>query len=352
MSVFINGIGAISPQGCFPSINFLDEIHRFDAGPMTVAAPKYRDFINPVLLRRMNKFIRMGLASAIMCLNDARVETPEAIITATGLGSVEDTDKFLDNLTNDQEKLLNPTPFIQSTHNVVAARVAIHTGCHDYNMTYVHKNAAFEQALLDAVLKLNTGKYSSILLGASDEITQANYDLKKQLNYWKQNIGNLELFDNRNSPGTIAGEGSVFFYLSAEKVNESYAEIITTKTVYKLSAGVDETITDFLASAHLAPADIDLVLLGINGNVEEDYVYDSCMNQVFKNSHIAWYKHLCGEYETASGFALLLAAQILKTQHIPEFIKLQSAPTNAVKNILIYQQRNNLNHCFTVLSRC
>jgi len=352
MSVFINGIGAITPQGCFPSEDFLKEMNVFEPGRMSVVEPQYSDFIGPVPLRRMSKIIKMGLTSALMCLNDAQVKKPGAIITATGLGSVEDTDKFLDNLIDDQESFLNPTPFIQSTHNAVAARIAIETGCRNYNMTYVHKNAAFEQALLDAILKINSGEFKNILLGGTEEITEDNYNLKKHVGFWKENVGNSELLKHNTSQGTIAGEGSVFFNLSFEKTGNSYAEVISTKTWYKLPSSLKEALKNFLVSVRLTTEDIDLVLLGINGNVEEDYIYDSAINELFKDTSIAWYKHLSGEYETSASFALLLAARLLKTQNIPEAIKLSNTPLKEVKNVLIYQQRFNRNHSFTLLSKC
>ena len=351
MNVYINGIGAITPQGCFPSENFLKEMKVFEPGRMTVIEPAYKDFIKPVPLRRMSKFIKMGLTSALMCLKDAGIEKPGAIITATGLGAVEDTDKFLDNLTDDDESLLNPTPFIQSTHNAVAARIAIETGCHNYNMTFVHKNASFEHSLLDSLLKIKNGEYENILAGGTEEITEINYELKKNVDFWKEGVGNDKLLENSSTKGTIAGEGSVFFSLSSVKNRNCYAELINTKTIYSLSAGLKETINGFIASSKLAAEDIDLVLLGINGNVVEDFVYDP-VKEMFSDKVTGWYKHLCGEYETSSAFAVMTAANILKTQTIPGLVKLDDKPENGIRNILIYQQRFNRNHSFTILSKC
>ncbi|MEZ5195755.1 MAG: beta-ketoacyl synthase chain length factor [Bacteroidales bacterium] len=352
MSVYINGIGAITPQGCFPSEDFLKEMKTFEAGRLTVEEPRYSDFIGPVQLRRMSKIIKMGLTSALMCLNDAGLKKPDAIITATGLGAVEDTDKFLDNLTDDQESFLNPTPFIQSTHNAVAARIAIETACRNYNMTYVHKNAAFEHALLDAILKINSHEFQHILLGGTEEMTEDNYNLKKHVGFWKENTGNADLLKNNNSQGTIAGEGSVFFSLSSEKTNHSYAEVVGTKTRYKLPDNPKDALINFLSQHSFSIEDIDLVFLGINGNVEEDHIYNDLTENAFQKTGMAWYKHLCGEYETASGFSLMLAARILKTQKIPDFIRLGNSPSKEVKNILMYQQRFNKNHSFTILSKC
>ncbi len=352
MSIYINGIGAITPQGCFPSPDFLKDMKFFPPGRMLVTEPVYSDFIKPVQLRRMSKIIKMGLASAVMCMNDAQIKMPDAIITATGLGSVYDTDKFLNNLLDDQEKLLNPTPFIQSTHNAIAARIAIETGCHEYNMTYVHKNAAFEHAILDSILKLESGLYENILVGSTDEITEENYNLKTFVGFWKENIGNTDLLKNKGTPGTIAGEGSVFFNLSNVKSSGCYATIDATGTYYRQKKNLAETLKDFLSTVGYTKEKIDLVLLGINGNAEEDHIYYDEVDEILPNALKTWYKHLCGEYETSSGFAVMLAADILKTQQIPSFIKLTDQPPIEIKKILVYQQRNNRNHAFTILSSC
>lgn len=351
MSVYITGIGAITPQGCFPSEDILKEMKVFKPGRMVVREPNYKDFISPIKLRRMSKIIKMGLASALMCLNDTHVEIPDAIITATGLGAVEDTDKFLDSLIDSKEALLNPTPFIQSTHNTVAGIIAIELSCRAYNMTYVHKNVAFEHALLDTILKINSGSFETILLAGMDEISEDNYNLKKHVGFWKENVNNANLLKYNNSTGTLAGEGSVVFSLSSKKTPGNYAEVRGTKTFYKIPSKPDNVLIEFLASVNLIPEDIDVVLLGKNGNVDEDFIYDSVIQNMFDKSTLCWYKHLCGEYETVSAFAMLLAANLLRSQVIPEYIKLTQITKKELKNVLIIQHRFNRNLSFTVLSK-
>ena len=50
---------------------------------------------------------------------------PDAIITGTGLGCLEDTEKFLTAMVTNKEEFLTPTSFIQSTHNTVSAQIAL-----------------------------------------------------------------------------------------------------------------------------------------------------------------------------------------------------------------------------------
>ena len=74
------------------------------------------------------------------------------LLPDTGLGCLEDTEKFLSSIYTNEEKLLNPTPFIQSTHNTVAGAIALAIKCHGYNATYTHRGFSFESALEDALI--------------------------------------------------------------------------------------------------------------------------------------------------------------------------------------------------------
>ena len=94
---------------------------------------------------------------------------------------------------------------------------------------------------------------------------------------------------------------------------------------------------------------IDLVLSGINGDFENDNVYRRILNSCFRNSVHGYYKHLCGEYDTASSFGMWFACNAIKNNHIPSHSILNgiSRPFN---NVLIYNQDNMKNHCM-ILSR-
>ncbi|MEI7727875.1 MAG: 3-oxoacyl-ACP synthase, partial [Bacteroidota bacterium] len=95
----------------------------------------------------------------------------------------------------------------------------------------------------------------------------------------------------------------------------------------------------------------DLVLLGLNG----DSVYDpgrlEFANHFFPGKALGWYKHLCGEYHTATGFGLYLAANILKRQVYPEILHLNTAKPEKLKNILIYNHFRNVNHSFLLVTQ-
>lgn len=120
--------------------------------------------------RRMSRIVKMGVASGLKCLEEAHIATPDSIITATAYGCLADSEKFLSSAISSGELVLPPTPFIQSTFNTVGSHIAILTGCHGYNMTFVDRSRSFADALVDASLEISEGKHN-VLIGVMDEVT-------------------------------------------------------------------------------------------------------------------------------------------------------------------------------------
>jgi len=75
-------------------------------------------------------------------------------------------------------------------------------------------------------------------------------------------------------------------------------------------------------------------------------------NSILKNTQQIYYKHLSGEYNTASAFGLWFASQICKTQEIPSVLKLNEQKLKSIKHILLYNQYRGEDHSFTLLRSC
>jgi len=125
MSIYIRSSACISPQKTFGDVNLLTQLVEYNETRLRPIEPDYAAFIDPKLIRRMSHIIKMGVAAASECLNQANVEMPGAIITGTAYGCLEDTVSFLTRMIELNEELLPPTAFIQSTHNTVAAQIAL-----------------------------------------------------------------------------------------------------------------------------------------------------------------------------------------------------------------------------------
>jgi 3-oxoacyl-(acyl-carrier-protein) synthase len=354
MEAFIRGIGNISPQQTFEQETFLEEIREYHTARLQSVEPDYKNYIKSMQLRRMGRLLKMGMTSAGICLHDAGIEKPDAIITATGLGMPEETERFLNGMLDNGEQLLNPTAFMQSTHNTVGAHIAVMLGCNNYNLTYVHGSVSFENALLDSMMWLAEKPSDKILLGGIEEITELHFDMTDSIGFWKKGeISNMELFKDMR-PGTIAGEGAAFFLLTTEEDQSNYARIRALTTRFnpgKQDIAVN-MIQEFLEVNNISSNDIDLLLLGMNGDPAYDAVYQPVMDQ-FSGICKAGFKHLCGEHYLASSFALWLAAKIIKNGNVPAAVVLNDRPKSGkINNILIYNHHKNIYHSLILLSSC
>jgi 3-oxoacyl-[acyl-carrier-protein] synthase II len=171
---------------------------------------------------------------------------------------------------------------------------------------------------------------------------------------WKTHpVNNLELIQYDNK-GSLPGEGVAFYLLSGIKRDSHTAMIKSLKTFYKPQDYymVGTEIIQFLAESDMKTGDIDLVVFGINGDVINDRVYDHLMHKELRDLPCAYYKHLCGEYDTSSAFALWLSSMILKDQNVPDDVRIGKDSPKKIENILIYNHLRNSNHALYLLSRC
>jgi 3-oxoacyl-[acyl-carrier-protein] synthase II len=351
--VYINGIGNISPQLTFGDVPFLKALTEYTEERLSCIEPDYSGWIDARAIRRMSRIIRMGVASAALALKEAGLEKPDAIITGTSLGCLEDTGIFLTKIIENKEQALNPTPFIQSTHNTIGSQVALLLQCFGYNQTYSHRAFSFENALLDGMLMINE-KQQNVLVGGVDEVTNVSFDILKRFELFKtKQASNLKLFES-NSEKTIPGEGASYFLLSGVRGANPYAVVNDMATLYKPQSEkeINSCVESFLSRNSLSAKDIELLLLGKNGDNEIDAEYDKFANANFPEASVAVYKHLCGEYETSNSFALWVAAKMLKKSKIPTAVFHRGNAELKPKRVLIYNQYLGSHHSLILLESC
>jgi 3-oxoacyl-[acyl-carrier-protein] synthase II len=351
--VYINGVGCISAQKTFENDEFLNEMVDYEVNVLNVINPNYKDYIPPAAARRMANGIKMGVVASKIALQEAILDDVDAIITGTGMGCVRDSEKFVSAIIDNDEQYLTPTSFIQSTHNTVGGQIALELKCKGYNFTYVHASNSFESALLDAKLQLENDEERNILIGGVDELSDHTTAIHKSVNHVKAQPVKASKLLQSITEGAVFGEGANFFILSNEKQASSYAEVLSVKTYNTLSkTDIASSAIEFLRSNSLGIQDVDLLVLGNNGDVTFDGFYDVLRTESFNNTQQAYYKHLCGEFNTASAFGFWLASKILKTQTIPEKVKLNNIENSECKTILLYNQYRGENHSFTLLKKC
>ncbi|MBU0763995.1 MAG: beta-ketoacyl synthase chain length factor [Bacteroidetes bacterium] len=354
MEAFIRSTCAVSPQTTWYNSGFLNAPRRFFSNRITAEEPDYKEFIPPIQIRRMSRFLKMGLTASHICLKESNTEHPDAIIVGTAMGNAEYLEKFLASMTVQQETNLSPTPFIQSTHNAIASQIAMLQQNHNYNMTYSHRALSFEWALLDALLLIREKEAANVLIGGIDLATDILFTNYGYLGYWKKETADNFAMLHAKTDGTILGEGAAFFVLSDEAGDNDYAVFRDVYTFLKPESNttIHEEIAAFMARNGLSSDTTGMVLFGINGDQKYDRIYYDLQNTLFDKTktHFCYYKSLCGEYFTSTSFACWMAAGVLKRKTIPDIIRISSAIHKFPENILIYNHFRNEEHSLILLS--
>ncbi len=350
-AVYINSAACISVQDTLNE-NFFQHLQPANAGPVLKAIePVYKEFIPPAMIRRMSKTVKMSSVASTYALKEAGIKNPDAIIVGTGMGCSQDSEKFLKNVLDNKEEFLTPTYFIQSTHNTVAGQIALGLQCHAYNFTYVNSSSSLEFSMLDAKLQIIDGEAEHVLVGSTDEQTERTmglYELNKTIKK-QEDLPVDHLHSTTN--GVVWGEGASFFVLSKDKKDSSYARLKDIKITNRLD--LEETqsfIEGFLVKNNLTFNEVDAIVLGFSGDAESDVYYTEAVN-LFTDSALLYYKHLSGEYNTASGFSTFMACQILKKQEIPKVMRINEVKKEDVKNILLYNHLGGNDHSLVLLER-
>ncbi|MGI9583502.1 beta-ketoacyl synthase N-terminal-like domain-containing protein [Chryseobacterium sp. RRHN12] len=350
-TVYINSASCISVQDTLNE-NILQNLQPENSSNVLKAIePNYREFIPPAMIRRMSKTVKMSSVASHYALKEAGIEKPDAIIVGTGMGCSQDSEKFLKNVIDNHEEFLTPTFFIQSTHNTVAGQIALGLQCHAYNFTYVNTSSSLEFSLLDAKLQINDGEAENVLVGSTDEQTDRTMELYCLNNTIKKEADLPADYLHSTTNGVIWGEGASFFVIGKDKTENSYAQLKNIHISNKVELNeVQDFIRNFLAKNSLSINDIDAVILGFSGDADSDTYYTKAMD-IFPDSAQLYYKHLSGEFNTASGFSIFMACHILKEQQIPEVMMVNAKKKENVKNVLLYNHLGGDDHSLVLLEK-
>lgn len=277
--------------------------------------PDFKQFIPPMQARRMGLIMKRALSTSLDVMKKTGIEHPDAIITGTGMGCLENTELILDSLCHEGEQTLKPTHFMQSTHNTISSLVAIHTGSHGYNSTFAHGGISFESALFDAFLQFRLGKIKNALVGVHDELTPAGYEVLKRGGFHCAKLNS---------------EASVAFMLDTEK-SGAVCELSSVRIFNRpaLSTIVEE-IGRMLKQS--GDEKLDAVVCGYNGNLQNDKMYDELVG-LLGEVPVLKYKNIFGESYAASGLGVYVSACCLNKESLPEHLT-DGKPVDGLKNIL------------------
>lgn len=336
----------LSPQNGFREMD-VTEIRGSENNLLDVIEPNYPG-IPAGARRRMGKSVRMAVGAALPLLE--KYPLPDGIIIATANGGMEDCIKFLNQILEYNEGLLTPANFVQSTSNASAGQIAMVTKNHQYNITHVHRGLAFENALMDVVMLVQENPGSGYLLGSTDEISPYNYNIDRLAGWYAhENIASRNLYDS-NGQGTIAGEGAFMVWVNADAEGAS-ARLVAIKTLHSADISlVGQTLKQFLADNISSGTMPDVLITGENGDQRQKPYFDVVESAVDSSVTVARFKHLSGEYCTASSYAVWLSIQIIQSGLLPAVLIKKRGSSPVRKQILLYNNYRGLQHAFMLIS--
>jgi 3-oxoacyl-(acyl-carrier-protein) synthase len=272
----------------------------------------------------------LGTAAAHLAIRDAGGPPGTdavRVYVGTGLGAVAETAAFLENMFAKEGQEPMPARFINSVHNSIASRVAIEFGFRGQNLTFSHDSTSFELALHRAAMDITLGRAKHVLTIGVDALGPYATGVCYHRGWWRTKAKELRPMAERDPGirGTMPGEGAMAMLLSsscAHRIKEGQARvrmecISRPSDVHRAGDWGNVAlpfITEALASAGGTLHDVDCVLLGANGDIRTDSAYHSvvgALSAMNLNVRSAVFKHLCGEFCTASALGLGFAASLV-----------------------------------------
>lgn len=348
--IYIHSACTLSIQPTSEENYFFKEINSYEEKGLKIIDPDYKAYIPALQLRRMGKSMRMAVFASQKAIERAGNPKIDAVITGTGQGCLKDSEKFVEALWENEGGMLNPTPFIQSTHNMAAATVALTLGCKGYNMTYTNNSNSFESALLDGMVYLNENPHHHILIGGLDEVSEQTVKFWEKYGYTKIENPKIPTELPAKTPGEIPAEGAGFFVASLENSPTALGRISGVQTAFEVE-NTEKFIQEFLQKHELELNEIDALILGNNGDSRFDSIYGKIAKELFPNTLQIGFKHLLGEFDTVASIAVELGLKIFQHQQIPQILELNEVHKDSYQTILIYNQRRGTNHSLILLKK-
>ncbi|NMM47886.1 beta-ketoacyl synthase chain length factor [Marinigracilibium pacificum] len=341
MKAFILASSAISPQNSFGLEKDLNVSINAEATYLKALEPKFRDYLDPKMARRMARIIKMGIVTASDSLSQAKIDKPDAICIGTGLGCLEDTKKFLDQIDDTNEGLLSPTSFIQSTHNTIAGQIALLLQCDSHNFTFANRGFSFENALEDGIMLLEEG-VENVLVGGIDEVIADSLDILEITGCG----GNI---DNEDLP-TI-GEGSTMFILSSSDQG-AIAQVSGVKSIF--GNVTEQDLKDAIDNIHsnngINRDQISSIVLGCGSSITKSDFYKNLIKD-WSDKPIYDYKALSGDYFSSSAFGLHMVTEMIKNQRGIKRALINDKEAEEFENVLLISHSGEMYKSIFLISR-
>lgn len=222
--------------------------------PVSDTPPDLRELVKKATgkpVRRVGRFIQMGLIGAARCVGDAKLPPDTAVYLTSRRGDLEVTIEVMEELFRDGHAP-KPLSFINTVSNAACYYVARHFDLHGRSCFVGGAHFAFETALDLALLEMRAGIVHSALVGSID-IATAPVDVHRQ---------RLRL-----APGAPIGEASHWLWLEAGSAPQAIGTISGVEffnglgdlAAWAAGQGLNAAATAFSQGQFLSDADAAVI---------------------------------------------------------------------------------------------
>lgn len=289
--------------------------------------PDFKQFISPGEARRMSRILKRAFCTSLHVIRESRISMPDAIITGTGAGCMENSEKFLSDMALYGENFLKPTQFMQSTHNTIGSQIAISLKCHGYNNTYSHLGISFESALLDAWLQIKSGTAENVLVGAHDEVTPLMAKIMKRSHPEFNNISETSMScmlsrnpfthnEIKNNDGNTKSNN--FDVCDSQKKLCEVCDIRIIHSPAVRSESKDDIMQYHEIAEYLTQYADPVIMAGINGNKLNDAPYRRLFDSLNYNPTLITYRDIFGDNHSSSAMAFYSAVRLIEEGKITD----------------------------------
>jgi 3-oxoacyl-[acyl-carrier-protein] synthase II len=244
--------------------------------------------------RRAGAYIKLVSLGAVACLKTLPTELFSEYATGlylgTGLGNVIDNVKFTLSILNPKNSFPSPVTFVNSVNNSSLFYITRFLKAPGPAAVVSQENLSFESALYSALLALERGDIDIAIVGGADIFA-----------------GPSELHFSRMATATARmnrlGEGSAFVVLASDRVKDVNPHGFLRGLALGSCAGSKEktTLAGLLSNSTIStPPHETQLALGIDHDIE---TAESIGKELGYGS-VYHYRQQCGDYPTASAFAL------------------------------------------------
>jgi 3-oxoacyl-[acyl-carrier-protein] synthase II len=335
--------------------------YRLDAATLQSLSP-------PERIKRMGRGQEMAIGAVKRALDGCAEPPTRGGQTAVSVGTAwaEEGDEivFLENLIKLGEKAAKPAYFVNSVKNALASQLALTSGFQGENQTFAHDALSFESALWQGAHLLRAGRARHAVVCGVEALVEFQEIHGHLLGWYGTDPAPLApLAARKRSPGqgTLPGEGAAAFVLTAPgAATAPLARLVSVRArgplqrTPVLAASSELTfIEQAFRDTGTRLDEVGLVLVGANGDPDLDAIYAEVAHGLAAHTPemaVGVYRHLTGDFATASALGLELAVRAVAGRAVPSEVRIVVSTPGSIHRVLLYHVTSAGYHSAMIVS--